>query len=355
MAVIYGGPGVNPTNRGQASVTWNLQPGENRLIPAGTWSMSLGLYTAYQVYDQVTGIWRSIGGDGGANRWVQSDGVNHRIANQNGCVVGAVVTNGGTGYTSAPTVTASAGNATFQAIVGGAVSTSVTVTNGGSNYTYAPIVILSSPGNPGVQATGYATISGGAVATVVITDQGAGYTQAPVVTFQNDPRDTTGSGAAAATVLTGAGTVTAVLCTNHGTVVTGTSAPTLSFSGGGGTSAAATAVMNWSITSYTVNSAGSGYAGSVEITAIGPGFSPSPALTNPQIQTQLVRTRTASILGPIASTGVTTAGQVVYDGGIYMGASPQFIVNGAAQGAGSAANVSFVFGGNADTVRLFPV
>lgn len=358
MARIYGAPGVQPTLRGQPTNVFTLKAGEAFLIPAGTWNVETGPYSAYQEYDPITGIWRSVGGDDTRLRWVQSDGVNSRVANQNGCVVGAVVTTAGSGYTSAPTVTASSGSAVFRAIVGGAVSTSVTVTNGGSGYTYTPIVQFDAPPAGGVQATGYATLSGGAVASVTITDQGAGYANAPNVTFINDPRDDTGVGAAATTVLTGSNTVTAVVVTDHGTPVSGTSVPTLSFSGGGGSSAAALAIMNWSITAYTVNSAGSGYSGTVEVSALGTGYvGTASAITNPTIQTNLVRTRKASIVAALSGVGVTSTGQTVLDGGIYTGISAayQIIVNPAQYTAGSTANLAFTYGGNNDTVKLYAV
>lgn len=58
------------------------------------------------------------------------------------------VLNGGSGYTSAPTVTISGGGgsgATAQATVSGGVVTSISVLNGGSGYTSAPTVTISNP------------------------------------------------------------------------------------------------------------------------------------------------------------------------------------------------------------------
>lgn len=77
-----------------------------------------------------------------------------------------------------------------------------------------------------------------AVTTVTVTNQGAGYATAPTVAFTGGG----GTGAAATAVLgTGANTgkVVSVTVTNPGTGYT--SAPTVAFSGGGGTGAAATA------------------------------------------------------------------------------------------------------------------
>lgn len=60
-------------------------------------------------------------------------------------------------------------------------SISAAVTAGGSGYTSAPTVTLS--GGDGSGATATATVSGGAVTEVTITSQGTGYTSAPSVSF----------------------------------------------------------------------------------------------------------------------------------------------------------------------------
>lgn len=324
---LFSGPGLTPTLKGVVSNVISLSAGECFTIqPAGWYMVKNGRYTAPQQYDPITGIWRQIGGGitSGGVLYFYSDGVNYRLANQTGGTVGALVTNGGTGYTSAPTVTASgSGNPIFRAIVGGAVNTSVTVTNGGANYTYPPIVAIAVPPAGGVQATGHSVITTGAVTSVVIDDQGAGYSTNPQIVFINDPREgvngvTQGANAAAVTTLTGAGTVTAIVVIDHGTALTGqTAVPTLTISGGGGASAAATAIVDWTIQAYTVTSSGTGYSGNVVVSAYGPALT-GAAYTNPTIQSQLVKGRAATIVA-VAATNVTATGQTVNDGGIYPG------------------------------------
>ena len=351
MAQVFGAPGVNPSLRGQQTIAFDLEAGMTRLVPSGTWVISPGPYTAFQEYDPVTGIWRRVGNDSSNTRYIASDGVSFRLANQSGCCVGALVTNGGSGYTSVPVCTANGtGAPVFQCIVGGAVSTSVSVTNGGKNYVYPPIVQFDSPPAPGIQATGYATISAGAVTAITIVDQGAGYTNVPVISLTNDPRDTTGYGAAAVATLTGSGTVTGVLVTDHGNAVT--SLPTLSFAGGGGTGAAATAIMNWAITAYTVTSAGSGYSGSVEITGLDNFPGTSPAYTNVTTQSKLVRTRKASIVAALSGGALTATGQTVLDGGCYTAVPTQIIYGMFTGTAASIGNVAFTVGGVRDVSLL---
>lgn len=351
--LVFGAQGVSPTLRGQPTNVYELQAGQTMLIPPGNWGARPGRYSLVQQFDPISGTWRGVGGDypAASHVKVESDGVNWRFANPTGCVVGGYVTNGGSGYTSAPTVTASAGSAVLTAIVGGAVGQTITVTNGGTNYTYPPLVQFAAPGNPGLQATGYATISGGAVTSITVVDQGAGYTSAPVITLVNDPRDTTGANAAATCVLTGSQTVTGVIVTDFGNPVT--SLPTLSFSGGGGSGATAVAIACFTLTAYTVTTAGSGYSGAVEVSGLG-GFSATAAsYSNPTAQANLVRTRKASILAALTNGTITATGQTVYDGGIYPGV-PTGIVYGAVAGTAAAQGaVGFSVGGANDVVELF--
>jgi hypothetical protein len=353
---LFSGSGVTPSLKGVTTNVVTLQSGQVQLLyPAGWYWVKTGLYTSIQQYDPITGIWRAIGaGDSNAvDHFIYSDGVNYRLANQTGALVGALLTNAGSGYTSAPTVTASAGNSIWRAIVGGAVSTTVTVTNGGTNYSYPPIVQFSAPPSGGVQATGYCTLTSGVVSSVTVTNQGAGYASAPTVVFVNDPREgvnnvTTGYNAAATSTLTGAGTVTAVLCVDHG-LGGQTSLPTLAFAGGGGSSAAATGIMCWTITAYAAGTAGTGLSGSIARISAEDAFpTTAAAYTNPYVQSGLVKTRNADIKAPISSGGITATGQVVYDGGIYT-SSPTPVVIATASVVTAAPVVTFTLGGTTDT------
>jgi hypothetical protein len=358
---VYGGAGVNLNARGQASQYYALQAGECMLIPAGAWWMS-SKYSSVQVLDPVSGEWTWAGDAGQSMRRIESDGVNFRIANQTGCAIGSVITNAGTLYTSAPTVTASSGASIWQAIVGGAISTSVTVTAGGSGYVYPPLVQISAPPSPGRQAAAICTLSGGAVSTVTVSDQGAGYTSAPTITFQNDPREglnslSTGSNAAATATLTGAGTITGLILLDHGTPLT--AVPTLAFSGGGGSAAAATVLMDFTITGYSVTTAGAAYttlavAGAVEISGVGGFVTTTPAYTNSDFERARLRRRRASILAPTTTGGgITATGAIVDDGGHYE-AIPTVIIGGNTAIITTPALVVPAVGGVTDVIALFP-
>lgn len=315
MVMVFGGPGVTPSSRGLPSSALTLSPGSTMLIPAGSWSLDTGLYGVIERFDPVTGIWRHAGDQGRGQSVVLADGVNERVANRTGCAVGALLTNAGSGYTSAPLVTPSAGASVWAAVMGALVSTVTTVATGGSNYVYPPICQIGSPSYPGIQATAVATISGGVVNAITITNQGGGYIATPTINLINDPRDTTGGGATGVLSLTGSGTVNGVLCIDHGNPLT--AVPTLTFTGGGGASAAATTIMDFSLTGYTVGTAGAVVAAPVQVWGLPAVTAGAAAYTNPQSQTGLVNMRQGSIIGAVSAGALTATGLVVQDGGHY--------------------------------------
>jgi hypothetical protein len=325
----FSGVGVALTLKGTPNNFIDLPPGQVQMLsPAGAYMVRCGLYSSIQQLDPISGIWRTVGGgvNGGGAEFVMSDGVNYRVANQTGCAVGALLTTAGSAYTTAPTVTASAGGSIWKAFVGGAVSTTVTISNAGTGYTYPPIVQFSAPAaGTGIQATGYATLSGSTVASVVVVDQGAGYVTAPTITIVPDPREgvnavSQGYNATAVCVLTGSGTITGLVCLDHGTTLT--AVPTLSFSSGSG---AATAIMCWSITAFAVGTAGAGLSGAnAVITAIDIPSTTAAAYLNPSTQYGtasynwgLVRQRPAYIVGTVTANAITVTTPRYIDGGIY--------------------------------------
>jgi phage tail sheath protein FI len=169
-------------------------------------------------------------------------------------VVGITITANGSGYTSAPTIGLTGGAGT------GAAATAV-LGNDGSAETLANVIggvngitsqyegahaLLAAESVLGVKpkillAPGFThTRRENALSTLTVTSQGTGYTSAPTVTFTGGA----GTGAAATAVLgTGAnaGKVVGLTITNPGSGYT--SAPTVGFTGGAGSGAAATATV----------------------------------------------------------------------------------------------------------------
>lgn len=327
-----------------------LQPAQAVTLPPGEFAVLPGSYSIIQWADPISGQWTPIQTARGHWQFLNCDGNNYRVVNLSGTVVAAHITDAGTGYTSAPVVTASAGGSTWKAIVGGAVGT-VTVGTAGSGYGLAPLVLFDSPPPGGLQATGYATISAGAVTAITVTDPGAGYTVAPAVTLVTNPLDpnlgvNSITPALATCVLTGSGTITAVLPTYNGSAVT--SLPTLTFTGGGGASAAATALALFSVTAVTVGTAGATIPGSVvQIMGVGggsPGQTAFPYISPP---------RPANIYAPLSSGAVGTP--VILDGGLYYSAPTAMVVQESGAAPGTAPAVTFTLGGNNDTILFQPL
>jgi hypothetical protein len=142
----------------------------------------------------------------------------------------------------------------------GGVSPNIAVTDGGSGYGSAPSVTIS--GGSGSGATAHAVVTNGSVTSVVLDNPGHGYqaTDTLTVTFGTSP----GSGAAAHVTMTGF-PATGIGIVNPG----GFSSPvagihTLAFSGGGGTGARGYATvinsgLGRTVASVTLTSPGSGY------------------------------------------------------------------------------------------------
>tara|TARA_R110002153_G_scaffold256628_1_gene415543 strand:+ start:54 stop:2090 length:2037 start_codon:yes stop_codon:yes gene_type:complete len=136
----------------------------------------------------------------------------------------------GVAYTSPPTLSFSGGGgsgAAATAVIG--VST-VAVSAGGSGYSSAPTVTVSTDaGGSGAELT--ATVSGGAVTAFNIISRGTGYTSVPTVVVNNTGTD---GSSGAGTIVLGVADVTV---TNEGSGYTST--PTVGVSGGGSPSTTA--------------------------------------------------------------------------------------------------------------------
>lgn len=328
-------------------------------IPAGAYRVQPGPYSQMQVKDPITGLWSTISQQTNLDTTVVSDGQNYRICNLSGCAIGGFITNVGSGYTSAPVVTASSGASTWTAIVGGAVNATVTITTAGTGYLFPPILFIDPPPAGGIQATATCTISAGAINAVTVVNQGAGYATVPLITIVNDPRDTAGSGGVLTinATLAGAQTITGLLCTGRGTPLT--SVPTLTFTGGGGSAAAATVVMCFTATGFTVSNGGAVYGNAQPFLVLAAGGvvpGSAGANINPQLDRSLLVPRMGVITGTSTAGGAVTAtGAVIADGGLFEAVPTGFIV---ASGTGAlpttTAIVVITVGGVTDTSYIYP-
>jgi hypothetical protein len=93
------------------------------------------------------------------------------------------ITQSGSGYTIAPSVTFVGGGGSGAVGKADLKVTRIAVVKGGSGYTSAPVVTLSDPPSGGVKATATAIVNGGVVTQINITNPGRGYLSAPTVTL----------------------------------------------------------------------------------------------------------------------------------------------------------------------------
>lgn len=148
----------------------------------------------------------------------------------------------------------------------GEVSPVINLTNGGSGYTSAPAVAIT--GGSGSGATAVATIGTPQVSSVNVITGGSQYGPAPTVVFAGGG----GTGAAATANIDPRG-VTSITITNFGSYENNT-VPSVGFSGGGGSGASASIVMSfngsfWVIGSITIVNPGSNYSSAPAISITG--------------------------------------------------------------------------------------
>src|SRR5208337_1775583 len=414
-----------PAGQGQIGAFGSIaspQIGSNNPL-SGQYFLQMGQYTSLQMYDAGMDYWQNVQVSPYQNVTISSDGANFRVANSTGCPVGAVITNAGASYTpgfygyssfgagqggaitiqngittigqSYLTITPSAGASTWNAIVGGAVSSTMTFTgtvfngglpnqnggaqslsafgqgsaaggitaSGGSLYTKPPIIVFTPPLNQGAQPyilpTAICTISGGVINAITVVDQGAGLLSLPGVSVIPQPGDTTGGGAVIGWVFgqtgtaglgvgTGGGSILAMWPNTYGPAVT--AVPTFTFSPASTT--AATAIMNFSVTSITNTTPGSGYTAAYSVW-VG-GVVVATSATN--VSTRYAQIISTPVFPPVvvaATTGVTTLSGSGF-GGVNLQAIP-LLAYGTQLAAGTVTTVAVqtaVVGGQTDVIKL---
>ena len=142
------------------------------------------------------------------------------------------------------------------------------ITNGGSGYTSAPSVTISGPDQPGgVQANATATITGNAVTAVTINNAGTGYTNAANLTVTFSGGGGTNASAVASLLSFATGTLSLVVV-NGGSGYTNAANTIITISGGGGSGATATPIVSGNVvTQVIMTNAGSGYTNAANVTA----------------------------------------------------------------------------------------
>jgi FtsP/CotA-like multicopper oxidase with cupredoxin domain len=277
---------------------------------------SITLTTGGSGYSSAPTVSFSGGGGSGATAALTFVGAN---------VNSLALTAGGTGYTTAPTVVFGGGGG-----VGAAATATitrmvnaVTVTNRGSGYLTPPAVSFSGGGGTGAAATANIT---GIVSSVTVANRGSGYTTAPAVVFTGGG----GTGAIAVANISG-GRVQSVTVTNGGSGYS--SAPTVSFTGGGGTGATATAARISVVASVSVTNGGSGYTSVPTVSFSGGGGTGATA--------------TASLIGVVN-------GLLLTNGGTGYTSNPTVSFSGGGGGTGAAATATYLPGTVASLILTNP-
>jgi hypothetical protein len=292
-------PFSSPASTGAPNIV-TLPSGGIYYPPSGTYLLTTGGQTIVEWFDPDMFGWRCYAGPETVAQ-ISCDGSNYRLVNLSGVVVGANVTNAGSGGTNgigpvqtgatvtfaAPAAGGVTATAQGYAVVGGSVP-APTITQTGSGFLVPPVICCDPPPIGGVQATFTSTITAaGALATVVQQNPGAGYTSVPqfyiipqpmfyqgAIRYPGDlpqaipapglinpanawvgspfqPNIVTGAAGALLTgvALTGTGTLTAIVMTYFGNGYAGNTVPAISFAGGGlAGGVAATAIMSFCMT-----------------------------------------------------------------------------------------------------------
>jgi autotransporter-associated beta strand protein len=170
-------------------------------------------------------------GVGGNGALVNNSGTEAVISSG---IAGLGLTAGGSGYSTAPTVTigGTGSGATAEALLG-VTAASFSISGGTTVYSAAPTVTIT--GDNGARATASATLTAGVVTGITISGAGAGFTAAPGITFSGGTVTTPGvnpTGTGNATNFT----IGALVTSSAGTGYTGT--PTVTFGSGGATGSA---------------------------------------------------------------------------------------------------------------------
>lgn len=338
---------------------------------SGQYVISPGMYSSLQIFDPALVMWRNVNAMPGGQYTISSDAANYRIANTTGCPIGAIITNAGSGLTNGyntVTVTPSAGGSVWSTLVGGSINTSVTITTAGSWYTAPPILVFNPPVNQGdipyILPAAVCTLTNGTIGSVTVTQIGAGLVSAPIITVVPQPGDSTGGGAvltvnatltnsgklvvmwpAAATLTTG-GTVLAVQqVAPYGAAQT--SVVTFTFSPA--STIAATAIMNFTITSFTTNTSGSYSASSGVLSCDNTISGATAASANPFYDKNLAPVPVLPAIFVAPTTGVPTlTGKF---GGVNLPSVPVYTAVSAGTTT-TAASISCNVGGSNDISTL---
>jgi len=196
---------------------------------------------------------------------------------------------------------------------------------GGQGYSNDPTETFTSL-YAGTGASITATVGGTELTSIEITNQGSGYTSLPAVTFSGGT-PAASNGAMSVTPVIEGSPLTGITVTDGGSGYT--SVPTVNIAGGGGSGAAATAVMSASnvISAINVTGVGSGYTTPPNVVISGAG-SGAEAEANLDPSPLLTTTYTAFVNPGAGYTDGVYTNALNITGGLGIGAQGNFTVVG---------------------------
>lgn len=159
-------------------------------------------------------------------------------------IASVTITERGSSYETPPTVTfiGGGGVATGTAVVGSGGLLTAVISIAGSGYVNNTYTNVDLTGGAGTGAKATVIIAGGSVTSVVITTPGTGYVDGDALV--PDPADVGGAPGVAASITVTTDLAKVISVTGIVTTTQFTSLPAVSFSGGGGTAAAGTVVLD---------------------------------------------------------------------------------------------------------------
>lgn len=366
--INYPGQPISSVNEPQTVL---LKSGQSFLLPNGNYLVKPGPQSSIQYQDDYSGLWRTLDACYPGAIPVNSDGNNFRVINLSGTITGATIGTAGTAYTQTNTTIAFAAapaggvTATATPIIGGSLT--FTITTAGTGYSM-PFLLIPNPSlfgaALGIPASVALNLTTGTISGSTTGFAGSGYLTAPLpatititpAQFQANPTlyqtgtamviiDPTGSGAViTAAIANGtptSGGLTGLIMTNNGAGYT--SVPAITVTSATGSTAAATALPSFALTSVTVAGTNTGYAGTV----VGQS---SLGLVSAQVFDETVLPRAARVTFT-QSAGAINA-QVIEDAGSGFQSVPTIVQ---AVNAGSNATFTAVVGGVTNTLLYWQV
>lgn len=238
-----------------------------------------------------------------------------------------VITNGGLGYTTIPTVTLITTGSGTGTVLAAEISNGqvikVDVTSPGSGYAIGDVVLVSFNGGNGTETCyGTASFNNGVIVNTTVDNPGSGYTSIPTITVT----DATGTGASLVVGEASGGLLVSIQIVAGGINYTN---PTISISGPGSGAVVSAELQSGVLTGTSITQAGLGYTGDTTVEFF------APTGTGAAAQAVLDHT-----------TGAVTAVNLTQGGSGYSG-NVRFVVEGPGPAAATAELMPFGINGTA--------